>query len=53
MNCTANAPTARPFSTAPYAQYELYKAVWKSNNFPFTSQQYEAAMRAIARECGV
>ncbi len=36
-----------------FARYEAHKAEWASANLGATSAEYEAAMRAIARACGV
>ena len=38
---------------ADYARYEAYKSEWQSSNPDVTPQQYEAAIRAIAKKCGV
>lgn len=38
---------------ADYARYEAYKSEWQSCNPDVTPQQYEAAIRAIAKKCGV
>lgn len=40
-------------SSPDYANYEAGKAHWKRSNPDCTPQQYEAAIRAIARERGV
>lgn len=36
-----------------YQKYEALKADWVKANPGSTSQQYEAAMRAIAEKCGI
>lgn len=36
-----------------YTRYESLKARWVRENPKASSQQYEAAMRAIAKQCGV
>ena len=36
-----------------YSRYESLKYEWIRNNPKATPQQYEAAMRAIAKRCGV
>jgi hypothetical protein len=38
---------------ADYARYEAHKSEWRSCNPGATPQQYEAAVRAIAKQCGV
>jgi hypothetical protein len=38
---------------ADYARYEAYKAEWRGRNPGATPSEYEAAMRAIAKACGV
>lgn len=35
-----------------FAMYEAKKAAWVKANPGATSTEYEASMRAIARECG-
>jgi len=40
-------------SCSNYARYEAEKAIWASSHPDSTSEQYEAAMRAIAKACGV
>jgi len=35
-----------------FARYEAKKAAWVKANPDATPAEYEAAMRAIARECG-
>ena len=36
-----------------FANYEAEKAIWKASNPSATPAEYEQAMRAIARACGV
>jgi hypothetical protein len=36
-----------------YARYESLKAQWIRQNPKASPSQYEAAMRAIAKQCGV
>lgn len=38
---------------ADYARYEAYKAEWKARNPGATPQQYDAAVRTIAKAFGV
>lgn len=45
---------ARTHSTcASFARYEAYKAIWTSAHPDLTPEQYSAAMRRLAKECGV
>lgn len=36
-----------------YARYEVEKSMWANRHLGATSAEYEQAMRAIARACGV
>lgn len=36
-----------------YARYEAEKSIWSSSHPGATSAEYEQAMRAIAKMCGV
>lgn len=36
-----------------YTQYEYLKSTWILRNPGATAERYEAAMRAIAKNCGV
>ena len=36
-----------------YRRYEEMKAAWISNHPGASSKEYEIAIRAIARECGI
>lgn len=46
--------TARTRATcADYARYEALKAEWVANNPEATTEQYEAALKVIAKACGV
>lgn len=36
-----------------YSQYELLKQTWVATHPDSTPQQYQKAMTAIARKCGV
>jgi hypothetical protein len=38
---------------ADYARYEARKAMWRGMHPNASPSEYEAAMRAIAKECGV
>jgi hypothetical protein len=38
---------------ASYARYEAEKAIWTSLHADATPGEYQAAMRAIAKACGV
>lgn len=38
---------------ASYARYEANKAMWRGMHPDASPTEYEAAMRAIAKECGV
>lgn len=40
-------------NSADIARYEAHKAIWISAHPDSTPGQYEAAMRAVSRACGV
>jgi len=42
-----------PNEQTAYAAYERMKADWVRANPEATPQEYQAAMRRIARECGI
>lgn len=45
---------ARTYATcASYARYEAEKVIWAGSHPGATASEYEQAMRAIAKACGV
>lgn len=40
-------------SRAQYERYSAQKAMWEATHPAATNSEYEAAMRAIAKACGV
>jgi hypothetical protein len=51
-NCSRQ-PTCLRATCTDYARYEAQKAEWVTRNPGATTAQYEAAVRATAKACGV
>lgn len=49
----ANAATRVRSNCSNFARYEASKAMWRGMHPDASPSEYEAAMRAIAKECGV
>lgn len=48
-----NAASRMRSNCASYARYEAHKAMWRGMHPNASPFEYEVAMRAIAKECGV